>query len=34
MNLNQLNILLAEDDQDDRYFFGKALKELSTTENN
>ena len=28
MNLNQLNILLAEDDQDDRYFFGKALKEL------
>ena len=25
----QLNFLLADDDTDDRYFFGKALKELS-----
>jgi CheY-like chemotaxis protein len=30
MNLNQMNILLAEDDQDDCYFFEKALKELAT----
>jgi CheY-like chemotaxis protein len=29
MNINPLNILLAEDDEDDRYFFEKALKELS-----
>jgi CheY-like chemotaxis protein len=28
MNLKQLNVLLAEDDEDDRYFFEKALKEL------
>ena len=29
MNTKQLNVLLADDDQDDRYFFGKALKEIS-----
>lgn len=28
MNSKQLNVLLAEDDEDDRYFFDKALKEL------
>jgi len=28
MNSKQLNILLAEDDQDDRDFFDKALKEI------
>lgn len=28
MNSKQLNILLADDDQDDRSFFDKALKEL------
>jgi CheY-like chemotaxis protein len=28
MNLNQLNILLADDDQDDRYFFERALNEI------
>ena len=28
MNLNQLNIVLADDDTDDCSFFGKALKEI------
>ena len=29
MNIKRLNVMLAEDDSDDRYFFEKALKELS-----
>ena len=28
MNIKQLNILLADDDEDDRYFFDRALKEI------
>jgi len=28
MNIKQLNILLADDDQDDHYFFDRALKEI------
>jgi CheY-like chemotaxis protein len=33
MNSKQLNILLADDDEDDRYFFDKALKELPISSN-
>ena len=33
MELKQLNILLADDDQNDRYFFDKALKELPVSVN-
>jgi len=32
-NTKAINILLADDDEDDRYFFGKALKNLSTHTN-
>ena len=33
MNSKQLNILLADDDQDDRYFFDIALKEIPISTN-
>jgi CheY-like chemotaxis protein len=33
MNLQQLNILLADDDTDDRIFFAKALEELTIAAN-